>query len=110
MIHYVDLGGPGNFEDPMPPLEFHRYSDLLYNAIYPKYLRATRRFVSDYVRAATEAGFVSVVPHTIRAANLDYIRRLRPFLKSRASNICDEELAVVEFVLTGSFHGGPYPK
>ncbi len=99
MMHYIDLGGHGIFEDPMPPLEFHRYSDLAYGAIYPRYYRATRRFVRDYLKAASEAGFVEVEAKPVRQADLDYVRSLRPQVHARARAIPDEELSVIEFVL-----------
>jgi hypothetical protein len=101
MVHYIDLGGHGIFEDPLPPLEFHRYSDLVYGAIYPPYHRATRRFIGDYIKAAEEAGFTDVQVTPIRTADNAYIKAVRPFLKSRARQIHDSDLAVIEFVITG---------
>ena len=100
MMHYIDLGGHGIFEDPMPPLEFHRYSDFTYRAIYPRYNRATRRFVSDYVWAVKAAGFDNIVTIPTRVADPAYINYLKPHLKSRAKAVPSDELSVVEFVLT----------
>lgn len=99
MAHYIDLGGHGIFEDPLPPLEFHRYSDLAYNAIYPPYHRATRRFVGDYIKAVEEAGFSDIQMIPTRTVEDTYIKALRPFLKSRARKVQDSDLAVIEFVL-----------
>jgi hypothetical protein len=99
MAHYIDLGGHGIFEDPMPPLEFHRYSDLAYGAIYPPYHRATRRFIGDYIKAAKEAGFADIQVIPTRTVEDTYIEALRPFLKSRARKVQDRDLAVIEFVL-----------
>ena len=97
--HYIDLGGHGIFEDPLPPLEFHRYSDLAYGAIYPPYHRATRRFIGDYIKAAEEAGFADIQVIPTRTVESTYIEALRPFLKSRARKARDRDLAVIEFVL-----------
>ena len=99
-FHYIDLGGHGIFEDPVPPLDFHRYGDLAYAAVYPPYHRATRRFVSDYIKAAELAGFQEVRVEATRRADQNYLKSLRPHLKSRARRIPDEELSVVEFVLS----------
>jgi SAM-dependent methyltransferase len=100
MVHYIDLGGHGMFEDPMPPLDFHLYSDFLYGTIYPRYHRATRRFTSDYIRAAHEAGFKHIQASPTRKADLEYIKARRPHFRSRAKTIPDDELAVLEFVLS----------
>lgn len=102
MTHYIDLGGHGIFEDPMPPLEFHRYSDFAYSAIYPRYKRATRRFVSDYKRAARDAGFGNIQVEPVRVADPEYVKNLRPYLRSRARGISDDELRTVEFVLNAT--------
>ncbi len=100
MVHYIDLGGHGMFEDPMPPLDFHLYSDLLYGTIYPRYNRATRRFTSDYIRAAKDAGFQHIQVRPTRKADLEYVEARKPYFKSRAKIIPNDELAVLEFVLS----------
>jgi hypothetical protein len=99
MAHYIDLGGHGIFEDPLPPLEFHRYGDFAYGAIYPPYHRATRRFIEDYIKAAEEVGFADIQVIPTRTVEDTYIKTLRPFLKSHARKVCDRDLAVIEFVL-----------
>jgi hypothetical protein len=100
MTHYIDLGGHGIFEDPMPPLEFHRYSDLAYRAAYPPYHRATRRFIGDYIKAAEAAGFSSIEVVPVRTVDKRYIEAIRPFLKSRSKSVSDHDLAVIEFMLS----------
>lgn len=100
MFHYIDLGGHGIFEDPMPPLDFHKCSDFAYAAIYPPYNRATRRFVNDYVKAAERAGLQEVRIEATRRADRNYVKSIRSELKSRARQIPDEELSVIEFVLS----------
>lgn len=99
MMHYIDLGGHGIFEDPVPPLEMHRYGRITYGAIYPRYSRATRRFVSDYAKAASESGFHSISVSATRKADENYVRGILPHLKSHAVGTPEDELGVIEFVL-----------
>jgi hypothetical protein len=60
MVHVTDLGGHGFFDDPMPPLDFQVYPDWLYSLMCPKYGRATRRPIGEYVASARAAGFQKV--------------------------------------------------
>jgi hypothetical protein len=60
MVHVTDLGGYGFFDDPMPPLDFQVYPDWLYSLMCPKYGRATRRPIGEYVASARAAGFQKV--------------------------------------------------
>lgn len=99
MMHYIDLGGHGIFEDPVPPLEMHRYGRITYGAIYPRYSRATRRFVSDYTKAASESGFHSIRVKATRRADKIYVKSIMPHLKSHAAGTPEDELGVVEFLL-----------
>jgi hypothetical protein len=99
MWHYVDLGGHGFFEDPMPPLEFQRYSNALYGWMYPRYHRATRRFVRDYAAAAKAEGFTEIKTTPIRTADPAYVAELQPDLRTEARALPTEELGVIEFVL-----------
>jgi hypothetical protein len=99
MMHYIDLGGHGIFEDPVPPLEMHRYGRITYGAIFPPYSRATRRFVSDYVKAASESGFHSISVKATRRADENYVKSILPHLKSHALGTPQDELGVIEFIL-----------
>jgi SAM-dependent methyltransferase len=99
MFHYIDLGGHGQFEDPMPPLEFQRYSEWLYGRMFPPYYRATRRFVRDYCAAAERAGFVDVRARPVRRAEPAYVNEIQPDLRATARAIPPEELGVIEFLL-----------
>lgn len=99
MMHYIDLGGHGIFEDPIPPLEMHRYGRIAYGAIYPRYSRATRRFVSDYAKVASEVGFRSISVRVTRRADEDYVKSILPNLKSHALGTPQDELGVIEFIL-----------
>lgn len=100
MVHVVDLGGHGEFEDPMPPLDFHLYDDWLYKMMYPEGHRATRRFVGDYVQAASAAGFTAITTGAERSLDLAEVERIKPQLRPRARERSNEELAIIEFALT----------
>jgi SAM-dependent methyltransferase len=99
MLHLIDLGGHELFEDPLPPLDFQTYPDWLYNAMYPKYYRATRRFLSEHADMAKAAGFTIEQLTPTRTADDNYVDELWPRLRSAARQRPREEIRVVEFAL-----------
>jgi hypothetical protein len=99
-IHVVDLGGHGEFEDPVPPLDFQTYPDWLFEWMYPTHYRNTRRFVADYRAAAASAGFRQIEIRATRTADHDYLAALHPWLRAAARRQPLEEMAVIEFNLT----------
>ncbi|HVK57583.1 MAG TPA: hypothetical protein VM735_02300 [Candidatus Kapabacteria bacterium] len=99
MLHQIDLGGHELFEDPMPPLDFQTYPDWLFRLMYPKYHRATRRFVDEHVAAVKNAGFKIVKVTPTRRADESYLRNLWPGLRSSARRRPFEDVQVVEFAL-----------
>ena len=99
ILHMIDLGGHGEFEDPLPPLDFQTYSDWLYSMMYPLYERATRRFVSEYMEAVRQTGFTGQVLHKLRIAEPDYFKNIQPRLRATARRVPSDELAVIEFAL-----------
>jgi SAM-dependent methyltransferase len=99
MAHVIDLGGHGFFEEPMPPLDFQIYPDWLYSLMYPKYGRATRRPVGEYMAAARAAGFQSAVARPIRLADPVYLDSIWSHLNSRIREAGRDEVRIVEFVL-----------
>jgi SAM-dependent methyltransferase len=99
-IHVVDLGGHGEFEDPVPPLDFQTYPDWLFAAMYPPHYRNTRRFVADYRAAAARAGFRQIEIRATRAADPDYLAAIHPRLRPAARRQPLEDIAVIEFNLT----------
>jgi hypothetical protein len=105
MAHVTDLGGHGFFEDPLPPLDFQVYPDWLYSLMYPKYGRATRRLVGEYVAAAGAAGFQNVVATPIRLADPVYLDSIWPHLNSRLRKAKRDEVRIVEFVLRATKPG-----
>lgn len=99
MLHMIDLGGHGLFEDPLPPLDFQSYPDWLYDLMWPKYHRATRRFLNEHTSAVESAGFRIVAATPTRVAAPAYLKSLRPKLRRAARDRADEELQVIEFAL-----------
>ena len=100
MMHQVDLGGHGEFEDPVPPLDFQTYPDWLFSAMYPAHNRNTRRFVADYRAAAARAGFRQIEIRSTRTAEKDYLAAIHPQLRTAARQQPIEEMAIIEFTLT----------
>ena len=100
MLHVVDLGGHGEFEDPLPPLDFQTYPDWLFDSMYPVNERCTRRFLSDYRRAVTQAGFKEVTIRSLRSVEPAYLEVVYPRLRQAARQQPKEDLRVIEFVLT----------
>ena len=99
MLHLIDLGGHGLWEDPLPPLDFQTYPDWLFEAMSPKYHRATRRFLHEHIDAVKSAGFTieQVIP--IRTADDTYLDQLWPKLRRAARQRPRDELRVIEFAL-----------
>jgi len=98
-IHMIDLGGHGQFEDPLPPLDFQTYPDWLYSLMYPEFERATRRFLHEYLEVLKSTGFEIEKVHCFRKADSDYLAEIFPRLRSAARAIPLEELAVIEFAV-----------
>lgn len=99
MLHMVDLGGHGLFEDPLPPLDFQTYPGWLYDLMWPRYHRATRRFLSEHISAVTSAGFRIAAVTPTRVADPAYLEALRPQLRRQARALANDELGVIEFAL-----------
>jgi SAM-dependent methyltransferase len=99
MLHLIDLGGHVLFEDPLPPLDFQTYPDWLYDLMFPKYHRATRRFLSEHTAAVEGAGFSIEKVTPTRIADEEYLNRLQPELRRAARERSREEFQVVEFAL-----------
>lgn len=99
MLHMVDLGGHEAFEDPLPPLDFQVYPIWLFTCMYPKYRRATRRFLNEHLDAIRTPGFVIEKVTPTRVADEEYLDRLWPHLRKEARMRPREELGVVEFAV-----------
>jgi SAM-dependent methyltransferase len=99
MFHIIDLGGHGEFEDPMPPLDFQTYPDWLFELMYPVNCRNTRRFLEEYKRAVAAAGFSHCETRPLRVADESYVQSIHKKLRPAAQAQPIEDLAVIEFVL-----------
>jgi hypothetical protein len=99
MLHMVDLGGHELFEDPLPPLDFQTYPDWLYAAMFPKYHRATRRFLGEHIDAVKAVGFRIEKVTPTRRADESYLNDVWPKLRSAARVRPREEVGVIEFAL-----------
>jgi SAM-dependent methyltransferase len=99
MLHIIDLGGHGEFEDPIPPLDFQTYPDWLFEWMYPTHYRNTRRFLEDYKRAAARAGFNQVEIRPLRTADQAYVESIHKQLRPAAQKQPRGDLAVIEFTL-----------
>jgi SAM-dependent methyltransferase len=102
MLHVIDLGGHGEFEDPIPPLDFQTYPDWLYGWMYPVHFRATRRFLEDYRRAVAAAGFRDVKVQPLRTVDKMYVESIHKKLRPAAQKQPVEDISVIEFALTAS--------
>ena len=100
MLHIIDLGGHGQFEDPLPPLDFQTYPDWLFEWMYPVHYRNTRRFLADYRRATLAAGFKTIEIKPLRTAAPAYVAAIRPKLRPTARQQPVADLAVIEFLLS----------
>jgi SAM-dependent methyltransferase len=99
MLHVIDLGGHGEFEDPIPPLDFQTYPDWLFELMYPVNYRNTRRFLEEYEHAVAAAGFSNLEIRPLRIADKSYVESIRKKLRPAAQAQPVEDLAVIEFAL-----------
>ena len=104
MVHCIDLGGHGLFEDPMPPLEFQIFPDWLFWLMCPPFNRATRRAVGEYVQSAQSAGFTEVSVKPTRLTDPAYLEAVWPRLNRRIRCAGKAQVAVVEFLLLADKH------
>jgi hypothetical protein len=98
-VHKFDLSGHEFFEDPLPPLDFQTYPDWLFNLIFPKYRRATGHFADEIFDALKANGCAidQIVP--LRTAGKDYLRKIRPSLRSKARERDDETLGLLDVIV-----------
>lgn len=97
--HKFDLSGHEFFEDPIPPLDFQTYPDWIFNLIFPKYRRATGHLADEIFEAMKHNGCVidQVVP--LRTAEKDYLREIKPSLRSKARQRDDDTLALLDVIV-----------
>jgi hypothetical protein len=98
MLHVIDLGGHGEFEDPLPPLDFQTYPNWLYDYIYPPYRRATRKFLDEHLSAMERSGFKILKTTPLRTAGDEYRDAIWPKLRKEARSRPRQDIGVIEFV------------
>lgn len=98
-LHIVDLGGHEQFEDPLPPLDFQTYPDWLYWLMYPRYFRATRRFLDEHLAAAKNAGFHLQSVKCLRRMEQEQLHSVWPELRAAARSRPPADVGVIEFAL-----------
>jgi SAM-dependent methyltransferase len=100
MLHLIDLGGHGEFEDPLPPLDFQTYPDWLFGWMYPIHHRNTRLFLEDYRQALNRAGFKNFEIRPFRVAEKSYADQIQRKSRPAARRQSIEDFSVIEFALT----------
>jgi SAM-dependent methyltransferase len=100
MIHKFDLTGHGSLEDPIPPLDFQTYPDWLYELMYPKYSRATRQLLSEYIHQVEKKGFEDIRVECLRKATAEYIDSIWPLLRPAVRLETKDSVAQLELILS----------
>ena len=98
-VHKFDLSGHEFFEDPIPPLDFQTYPDWLFNLIFPKYRRATGHFADEIFDALEANGCVIEQLVPLRVAENNYLRKIKPLLRSKARQRDDKTLALLDVIV-----------
>jgi SAM-dependent methyltransferase len=96
----VDLRGHNVFNNPQRPLDFLSCPDWLWRLMFSHIATTNRVRVHQLVRAATDAGFSVLSAECLAKADNEYLRQVRPHLLSRYGQLPDQELEVVQFLLT----------
>ena len=67
--------------------------------MYPRYYRATRRFLGEHKQAVTQAGFVIKEIKVRRKADDAYLAEIWPKLRAAARARPKDEVGIIEFAL-----------
>jgi len=100
MMHKFDLSGHGQFEDPMPPLDFQTLPRWVYDAAFPKYNRAVGNFADQFLSSMKEHGFTDLKIIPIRVAEERYLDEVWPHLRSEARRRDKQTVALLDLVVT----------
>jgi hypothetical protein len=98
-VHKFDLSGHEFFEDPIPPLDFQTYPDLLFNLIFPKYRRATGHFADEIFGALRANGCAIEQIVALRTVDPTYLERIRPALRAKARQRGNEILELLDVIV-----------
>lgn len=99
MMHKFDLSGHGQFEDPMPPLDFQTLPRWVYEAAFPKYNRAVGNFADQFVSVMEGHGFIDLRVIPIRVAEADYLNEVWPHLRFEARQRSKEIVKLLDLVI-----------
>lgn len=99
MMHKFDLSGHGQFEDPMPPLDFQTLPRWLYDLAFPKYNRAVGNFADDFLASMEKHGFSDFKVIPIREAEESYLKDIWPHLRKEARARPEETVKLLDLIV-----------
>lgn len=99
MMHKFDLSGHGQFEDPMPPLDFQTLPRWLYEFAFPKYNRAVGNFADQFQKTMEQHGFSDIRIIPIRLAEKAYLDEIWPHLRKEARARSKDTVALLDLVI-----------
>jgi SAM-dependent methyltransferase len=100
MMHKFDLSGHGQFEDPIPPLDFQTMPRWLYECAFPKYNRAVGNFADQFLASMKKYGFIDLTIIPIRVAEKRYLDEIWPHLRTEAHRRDKQTVALLDLVVT----------
>jgi SAM-dependent methyltransferase len=104
MMHKFDLSGHGQFEDPMPPLDFQTLPRWVYEAAFPKYNRAVGNFADQFLSAMERHGFGDFQVIPLRVAEKPYLDEIWPHLRAEARQRDPETVSLLDLVVIAKKH------
>jgi SAM-dependent methyltransferase len=99
MMHKFDLSGHGQFEDPMPPLDFQAMPRWLYEIAFPRYNRAVGNFADQFQSSMEKHGFTDLRIIPIRVAEKDYLDEIWPRLRKEARERSRDNVALLDLII-----------
>jgi len=99
MMHKFDLSGHGEFEDPMPPLDFQTMPRWVYDLAFPKYNRAVGNFADQFFASSEKHGFTDLKVIPIRVADNAYLNEIRPHLRKEARERDEDVVKLLDLIL-----------
>lgn len=100
MMHKFDLSGHGQFEDPMPPLDFQTLPRWLYELAFPKYNRAVGNFADQFFTSMEKHGFSDFQIIPIRVAESKYLNEVWPHLRKEAHERDMNTVKLLDLIIT----------
>lgn len=99
MMHKFDLSGHGQFEDPMPPLDFQTLPTWLFELTFPKYNRAVGNFADSFLDVMKLHGFTDLRIIPLRTADQDYLDSVWPHLRPEARLRSKEIVKLLDLII-----------